>query len=86
LRSDAPQVATATLNAIPAGGSLDQLAYRNGLFGQEEIIETGQYFVLNGTVNYSVVVNDANQMPYTVVASTPVKLVIKHKPGIATIH
>ena len=85
LRSDAPQVATASLDAIPSGGSLDQLAYRNGLFGQENIIETGQFFVLNGTVNYTVVVNDANQVPYTVVDSTPVKLVIKHKPGIATI-
>ena len=85
LRSDAPQVASASLNAIPTGGSLDQLAYRNGLFGQEEIVETGQYFVLNGTVNYSVVVHDKNQTPHTVVSSQPVKLVLKHKPGIATI-
>uniref|UniRef100_A0A6C0LJW8 Cadherin domain-containing protein n=1 Tax=viral metagenome TaxID=1070528 RepID=A0A6C0LJW8_9ZZZZ len=86
LRSDAPGVSAVTLAPIPVGERLDQLAHRNNLFGQESIIETGQYFVLNGTVKYSVVVNDANSVAHTVVSEQPVKLVIKHKPGIATIN
>jgi hypothetical protein len=86
LRSDAPGVSSVTLAPISTGDKLDQLAHRNNLFGQESIIETGQYFVLNGTVKYSVVVNDANSVAHTVVSEQPVKLVIKHKPGIATIN
>ena len=86
IRSGPPDVAGVLLNEIPVGGSLDQLAHRNGRFGQEEIVETGQLFVLNGTVPYKVIVHDNNETPYEVVSEQQVHLIIKHKPGAATIH
>ena len=85
LESGPPAVGIINILETPQNGVLDQLAIRNGTFGNRDIILPGDIFVLNGVAHYERKVTDVNGVEHTLVPNTEIKLVLRHNPNARTI-
>ena len=74
--SSPPSVGIVDLEEITS--ALDQIAHRNGTFGQHDIIQDGDLLVLTGESIYERLVTDVNGVQQTLVAATPIKLILRH--------
>lgn len=76
LQSSTPSVGIVDLQEI-TDNRLDQIAYRNGTFGQNDIMQEGDILVLSGTSSYERKVTDIYGTEHTLVSETPIKLLLR---------
>ena len=77
--SSPPAVGIVDLQEIT--GALDQIAHRNGTFGQNDIMQEGDLLVLSGTAPYERKVTDIHGVEHTLVANQPMKLLLRQTNG-----
>ena len=73
--SSAPSVGIVDLDEITS--QLDQIAQRNGTFGEQHIMQEGDLLVLTGESIYERIVTDIHGVQKTLVAATPIKLILR---------
>lgn len=81
--SSPPSVGIVDLQEITS--SLDQIALRNGTFGQNDIMQEGDLLVLSGTAPYERKVTDIHGVEHTLVANQPMKLLLRQTTGAGII-
>lgn len=87
LASSPPSIGIVNLNEITS--QLDQIAQRNGTFGQYNIMQEGDLLVLSLSESeqpsYQRIVSDISGNQIELVASTPIKLVLRQRTGARSI-
>ena len=73
------------VNVLEVNRPLDQIAHRNKKFGENNIMREGDLLVLSKTVPYERKVTDIHGIKHTLVAETPIKLILRQTAGAKTI-
>lgn len=73
------------INLLEVNRPLEQIARRNKKFGENKIMREGDLLVLSKTVPYERKVTDIHGIKHTLVAETPIKLILRQTGGAKTI-
>ena len=73
------------VNVLEVNRPLEQIAHRNKMFGENNIMREGDLLVLSKTVPYERKVTDIYGIKHTLIAETPIKLILRQTAGAKTI-